>query len=76
MAKFKKGDAVYHIVGSQAIKKTVIKVLDPKLFTGQRYIVEGGGIGSVMVGIINGSADDVVNESDLTEREVTEAKES
>lgn len=72
MAKFKKGDPVYHIVGDKALRKTIIKVLDPKLFTGQRYIVQGGGIAPLMMGAMYGAADDVVSESDLTEREVEE----
>ena len=76
MAKFKEGDPVYHIVGNQAFKKTVIKVLDPKFLTPQRYIVQGGGVAGLMAGALYGSADDVVTEGDLTEREVTEDKES
>ena len=70
MAKFKAGDPVYHIVGNQAFKKTVIKVLEQKFLTPQRYIVEGGGVAGLMAGALYGSADDVVSEGDLTEREV------
>lgn len=72
MAKFKEGDAVYHIVGNQAFKKTIIKVLDQKFFTPQRYIVEGGGVAGLLVGAMYGAADDVAAESDLTERVVKE----
>lgn len=70
MAKFKKGDAVYHIVGNQAHKKTIIKVLEPKLLHGQRYIVQGSSVAGALMSVMYGSADDVVSESDLTEREV------
>lgn len=74
MAKFKEGDAVYHLVGNQAFKKTIIKVLEPKLLSGQRYIVQGGGIATVVMGTMYGSADDVVSESDLTDRVVEKPK--
>lgn len=70
MPKFKEGDAVYHLVGNQAFKKTIIKVLDQKFLSGQRYIVQGGGVAGLMAGALYGSADDVVSESDLTERVV------
>lgn len=69
MTKFKEGDSVYHLQGNQAFKKTIIKVLPPPAFPlfPQRYIVKGISAGSVLSGVM-GAADDIVNESDLTER--------
>lgn len=77
MAKFKAGQAVYHISGSHAYKVNIIKVLPPKTILGfpveQQYIVKGSSPASILSSAF-GDHDDVVGESSLTERDVPAAK--